>query len=157
MTKFTLKNITDETLISYVDGELSSKEMEEVSALISQSASLKLRVDNHQDLSTQLKTFFSEGMDDTPDYIATKIHNLVDTYEESKDNSSLFSNVITYVGNKITPSWDNFNGLTKVAAGVAVGVIASPYLFDKDINTSFIVKQQQENFIEKKIMRLFYI
>lgn len=131
MSKLTSENITSEILISYVDGELSAKEKVVVEELIRNHPDIQDRVNQHRELSIGLGSLFNEALEETPDYIATKIHALADKKELQENIPNPLSNVVSFVRRQFIPSWDNFSGLTKVAAGVVLGIIATPYLFNQ--------------------------
>ena len=56
---------------------------------------------------------------------------MADKNELQTNNTHPMSNVVSFVRKQFMPSWDNLSGLTKVAAGVILGIVATPYLFNQ--------------------------
>ena len=119
------KDITDELLIAFADGELTEPELTDVAKLVSEHKDLIDTVEKQKALSADLKDFFDVSSEKTPDHIADKIR------EMAAIKSS--SNVVEISAFRKFSKRANISlkSLSQMAAALAIGVYFGPSVLDQ--------------------------
>ena len=148
------ENITEEILISFVDGELNRHMNDQVAEIVSKDPELQKYVEKQKMLSSDLKKLFDvkedfklfnwQPSDKTPDHIEQKIDELALKLDENNNhqNSNKNKNVISFNFIKKTKERMNvsFNSLIQIAAAFAIGLYISPNLLPKTGSDQFVMR-----------------
>ena len=154
------RDVTEEIIVSYVDGELLESEEFELKSLLLEYPDLNLRVEIQKKVSLDLKSIFTGSLEATPNHIIKKIDKLVDDREIKNIAEPNDEKVISFADYKSKNSWVNMSSISKIAAGLVLGILTTSIFdlpFDLSSTSSInektekpftAVNQESENLIE---------
>jgi hypothetical protein len=115
--------ISDEQIVSYVDGELDEHGIAKIKAALQDNPSLQVKVDDYKKSESILKTGFSIDGLKTPDHILARLDVIEQASEKStklKRKSSFLENIYSYM---------QLQYAIPTTAAFAFGILLSPSLF----------------------------
>jgi hypothetical protein len=114
--------ISDEQIVSYVDGELDEHEIAKIKAALQDNPSLQIKVDDYKKSESILKTGFSIDGLKTPDHILARLDVIEKAAEKStktKIKTSFLENIYSYIQLQIA---------IPTTAAFALGILLAPSL-----------------------------